>query len=183
MKLLLSWPNLYSALHLFPTPWPGCCWISNLMDLNICVLRFHHPNILELAAYFTESEKFCLVYPYMRNGSLFDRLQCVVSHFHYSSCYSNSLTPLGAAETFSESWEPSVHIHTRGQPTLSFPRRQRTSPWINFLLLEDCINTWVTTWCAIWWPKDLLGPYSLLILRVKWVYTNYPYFSDHFLFI
>uniref|UniRef100_A0A8C0DHR3 Interleukin-1 receptor-associated kinase 3 n=1 Tax=Balaenoptera musculus TaxID=9771 RepID=A0A8C0DHR3_BALMU len=41
------------------------------------VSRFQHPNILELAAYFTESEKFCLVYPYMRNGSLFDRLQCV----------------------------------------------------------------------------------------------------------
>ncbi|XP_045144850.1 interleukin-1 receptor-associated kinase 3 [Echinops telfairi] len=39
--------------------------------------RFHHPNILELAAYFTETEKSCLVYPYMGNGSLFDRLQCV----------------------------------------------------------------------------------------------------------
>ena len=49
------------------------------------VSRFRHPNILELAAYFTESEKFCLVYPYMRNGSLFDRLQCVVSHIHPSA--------------------------------------------------------------------------------------------------
>ncbi|KAF6339533.1 interleukin 1 receptor associated kinase 3 [Rhinolophus ferrumequinum] len=51
-------------------------WKRFLSELEVLLL-FHHPNILELAAYFTESEKFCLVYPYMRNGSLFDRLQCV----------------------------------------------------------------------------------------------------------
>ncbi|XP_023499869.1 interleukin-1 receptor-associated kinase 3 isoform X1 [Equus caballus] len=51
-------------------------WKSFLSELEVLLL-FHHPNILELAAYFTESDKFCLVYPYMRNGSLFDRLQCV----------------------------------------------------------------------------------------------------------
>ncbi|XP_061061640.1 interleukin-1 receptor-associated kinase 3 [Eubalaena glacialis] len=51
-------------------------WKSFLSELEVLLL-FQHPNILELAAYFTESEKFCLVYPYMRNGSLFDRLQCV----------------------------------------------------------------------------------------------------------
>ncbi|XP_033619652.1 interleukin-1 receptor-associated kinase 3 [Fukomys damarensis] len=47
-----------------------------LSELEVLLL-FHHPNILELAAYFTETEKFCLVYPYMRNGTLFDKLQCV----------------------------------------------------------------------------------------------------------
>ncbi|KAM5287917.1 interleukin-1 receptor-associated kinase 3 [Ctenodactylus gundi] len=47
-----------------------------LSELEVLLL-FHHPNILELAAYFTETEKFCLVYPYMRNGTLYDRLQCV----------------------------------------------------------------------------------------------------------
>ncbi|XP_037701262.1 interleukin-1 receptor-associated kinase 3 isoform X3 [Choloepus didactylus] len=52
-------------------------WKRFLSELEVLLL-FHHPNILELAAYFTETEKFCLVYPYMRNGSLFDRLQCVV---------------------------------------------------------------------------------------------------------
>ncbi|XP_029810435.1 interleukin-1 receptor-associated kinase 3 [Suricata suricatta] len=51
-------------------------WKRFLSELEVLLL-FHHPNILELSAYFTESEKFCLVYPYMRNGSLFDRLQCV----------------------------------------------------------------------------------------------------------
>ncbi|KAG8514131.1 Interleukin-1 receptor-associated kinase 3 [Galemys pyrenaicus] len=51
-------------------------WKTFLSELEVLLL-FHHPNILELAAYFTETEKFCLVYPYMRNGSLFDRLQCV----------------------------------------------------------------------------------------------------------
>ncbi|XP_057596998.1 interleukin-1 receptor-associated kinase 3 [Hippopotamus amphibius kiboko] len=51
-------------------------WKRFLSELEVLLL-FHHPNILELAAYFTQNEKFCLVYPYMRNGSLFDRLQCV----------------------------------------------------------------------------------------------------------
>ncbi|XP_007940946.2 interleukin-1 receptor-associated kinase 3 [Orycteropus afer afer] len=51
-------------------------WKRFLSELEVLLL-FHHPNILELAAYFTETEKFCLVYPYMENGSLFDRLQCV----------------------------------------------------------------------------------------------------------
>ncbi|XP_053777176.1 interleukin-1 receptor-associated kinase 3 isoform X2 [Desmodus rotundus] len=51
-------------------------WKRFLSELEVLLL-YHHPNILELAAYCTESEKFCLVYPYMRNGSLFDRLHCV----------------------------------------------------------------------------------------------------------
>ncbi|XP_006886129.1 PREDICTED: interleukin-1 receptor-associated kinase 3 [Elephantulus edwardii] len=51
-------------------------WKRFLSELEVLLL-FHHPNILELTAYFTETEKFCLVYPYMVNGSLFDRLQCV----------------------------------------------------------------------------------------------------------
>lgn len=103
------------------------------------VSRFQHPNILELAAYFTESEKFCLVYPYMRNGSLFDRLQCVVSYIYYSAWYSDPLKPWGS-----------------------------------------CWNTWAIVCCATWWPEELLGPYSSLIPCLKWVYINYPYFSDNF---
>uniref|UniRef100_H0WI53 Interleukin-1 receptor-associated kinase 3 n=1 Tax=Otolemur garnettii TaxID=30611 RepID=H0WI53_OTOGA len=51
-------------------------WKRFLSELEVLLL-FHHPNILELAAYFTETERFCLVYPYMRNGTLCDRLQCV----------------------------------------------------------------------------------------------------------
>ncbi|XP_044535141.1 interleukin-1 receptor-associated kinase 3 [Gracilinanus agilis] len=55
-------------------------FFSELEVLNLV----HHPNILELVAYFMEAEKFCLVYPYMRNGSLFDRLQCVDNTFPLS---------------------------------------------------------------------------------------------------
>lgn len=50
-------------------------WKRFLSELEVLLL-FSHPHILELAAYFTEMEKLCLVYPYMSNGTLFDRLQC-----------------------------------------------------------------------------------------------------------
>ncbi|XP_051026357.1 interleukin-1 receptor-associated kinase 3 [Acomys russatus] len=50
-------------------------WKKFLSELEVLLL-FRHPHILELAAYFTETEKLCLVYPYMSNGTLFDRLQC-----------------------------------------------------------------------------------------------------------
>ncbi|KAI5234930.1 interleukin-1 receptor-associated kinase 3 [Manis pentadactyla] len=51
-------------------------WTRFLSELEVLLL-FHHANILELTACFTKNERFCLVYPYMRNGSLYDRLQCV----------------------------------------------------------------------------------------------------------
>nr|XP_004650123.2 interleukin-1 receptor-associated kinase 3 [Jaculus jaculus] len=50
-------------------------WKRFLSELEVLLL-FQHPHILELAAYFAETEKFCLVYPYMTNGTLLDRLQC-----------------------------------------------------------------------------------------------------------
>ncbi|XP_011725559.2 interleukin-1 receptor-associated kinase 3 isoform X1 [Macaca nemestrina] len=71
--------NLTYAVKLFKQEKKMQCkkhWKSFLSELEVLLL-FHHPNILELTAYFTETEKFCLVYPYMRNGTLFDRLQCV----------------------------------------------------------------------------------------------------------
>ncbi|XP_030794578.1 interleukin-1 receptor-associated kinase 3 isoform X2 [Rhinopithecus roxellana] len=71
--------NLTYAVKLFKQEKKMQCkkhWKRFLSELEVLLL-FHHPNILELAAYFTETEKFCLVYPYMRNGTLFDRLQCV----------------------------------------------------------------------------------------------------------
>ncbi|XP_021483097.2 interleukin-1 receptor-associated kinase 3 isoform X1 [Meriones unguiculatus] len=51
-------------------------WKRFLSELEVLLL-FRHAHILELAAYFSEAEKVCLVYPYMSNGTLFDRLQCV----------------------------------------------------------------------------------------------------------
>lgn len=50
-------------------------WKRFLSELEVFLL-FRHPHILELAAYFTETEKLCLVHPYMSNGTLFDRLHC-----------------------------------------------------------------------------------------------------------
>lgn len=108
------WNSLSLATFIFcfmPVPQPTLpppnrvlfiSYLNNQFDRfkKSFVSRFRHPNILELAAYFTESEKFCLVYPYMRNGSLFDRLQCVVSHIHHSAWYSDPRSPGGAAETF-----------------------------------------------------------------------------------
>ncbi|KAM4748859.1 interleukin-1 receptor-associated kinase 3 [Rhinophrynus dorsalis] len=38
--------------------------------------RFQHPNILELLGYFSADERTYLVYPYLMNGSLFNRIQC-----------------------------------------------------------------------------------------------------------
>ncbi|XP_027709946.1 interleukin-1 receptor-associated kinase 3 isoform X2 [Vombatus ursinus] len=55
-------------------------FFSELRVLNLV----RHPNILELVTYFMEAEKFCLVYPYMSNGSLCDRLQCVDNTFPLS---------------------------------------------------------------------------------------------------
>ncbi|XP_072511385.1 interleukin-1 receptor-associated kinase 3 isoform X1 [Notamacropus eugenii] len=55
-------------------------FFSELRVLNLV----QHPNILELVAYFMENERFCLVYPYMSNGSLCDRLQCVDNTFPLS---------------------------------------------------------------------------------------------------
>uniref|UniRef100_A0A4W3I5T5 Interleukin 1 receptor associated kinase 3 n=1 Tax=Callorhinchus milii TaxID=7868 RepID=A0A4W3I5T5_CALMI len=50
--------------------------ISELSFLN-SIPRFHHPNILELAGYCSENDKYCLAYNYMKNGSLLDRLNCL----------------------------------------------------------------------------------------------------------
>nr|XP_008115205.1 PREDICTED: interleukin-1 receptor-associated kinase-like 2 isoform X1 [Anolis carolinensis] len=44
-------------------------------EVQIC-FRCHHPNILQLLGFSVESVSPCLIYPYMPNGSLMDRLQC-----------------------------------------------------------------------------------------------------------
>ncbi|KAL8212648.1 UNVERIFIED_CONTAM: hypothetical protein K2H54_054209 [Gekko kuhli] len=44
-------------------------------EVQIC-FRCCHQNILHLLGFTIESELHCLIYPYMPNGSLMDRLQC-----------------------------------------------------------------------------------------------------------
>uniref|UniRef100_A0A8C5QP57 Interleukin 1 receptor associated kinase 3 n=1 Tax=Leptobrachium leishanense TaxID=445787 RepID=A0A8C5QP57_9ANUR len=58
---------------------------QHLADLKLCKLflskwkdlpRLNHPNILGLLGYFSSDEHTCMVYPYLPNGSLFNRIQC-----------------------------------------------------------------------------------------------------------
>ncbi|KAM8982117.1 interleukin-1 receptor-associated kinase 3 isoform X2 [Sarcophilus harrisii] len=65
------------------TPQDNKNWKMFYSELEVLNM-VQHPNILELVAYFMETERFCLVYPYMSNGSLFDRLQCVENTFPLS---------------------------------------------------------------------------------------------------
>nr|XP_014340201.1 PREDICTED: interleukin-1 receptor-associated kinase 3 [Latimeria chalumnae] len=54
-------------------------WKHFLSETEVLLL-FHHPNILDLTGCFSENGKFCLVYPYMKNGSLLDCLHCLNNH-------------------------------------------------------------------------------------------------------
>lgn len=42
--------------------------------------RCQHENLVELLGFSSDSDDLCLVYAYMPNGSLLDRLSCLVRH-------------------------------------------------------------------------------------------------------
>ncbi|XP_069485862.1 interleukin-1 receptor-associated kinase 3 isoform X2 [Ambystoma mexicanum] len=46
-----------------------------LSELEVFLL-FRHSNILELVGYCSQNGCMCLIHPYMKNGSLLDRIQC-----------------------------------------------------------------------------------------------------------
>uniref|UniRef100_A0A672JX80 Interleukin 1 receptor associated kinase 3 n=1 Tax=Sinocyclocheilus grahami TaxID=75366 RepID=A0A672JX80_SINGR len=48
-------------------------WGKFTKEIEVLQL-YQHPNILELWGSFSEADRFCLVYPYLHNGSLFHRL-------------------------------------------------------------------------------------------------------------
>ncbi|XP_043092813.1 interleukin-1 receptor-associated kinase 3 isoform X2 [Puntigrus tetrazona] len=48
-------------------------WAKFTKEIEVLQL-YQHPNILELWGSFSEADRFCLVYPYLHNGSLFHRL-------------------------------------------------------------------------------------------------------------
>ncbi|XP_067283212.1 interleukin-1 receptor-associated kinase 3 isoform X2 [Pseudorasbora parva] len=48
-------------------------WEKFTKEIEVLQL-YQHPNILELWGSFSETDRFCLVYPYLHNGSLFHRL-------------------------------------------------------------------------------------------------------------
>ncbi|XP_041114219.1 interleukin-1 receptor-associated kinase 3 isoform X2 [Polyodon spathula] len=50
-------------------------WKLFMSEINVLLL-YHHPHIVELSGYCSDSGSYCLVYPYMHNGSLHSRLHC-----------------------------------------------------------------------------------------------------------
>uniref|UniRef100_A0A8C2F857 Helicase (DNA) B n=1 Tax=Cyprinus carpio TaxID=7962 RepID=A0A8C2F857_CYPCA len=48
-------------------------WEKFTKEIEVLQL-YQHPNILELWGSFSEADRFCLVYPYLHNGTLFHRL-------------------------------------------------------------------------------------------------------------
>ncbi|KAG2469181.1 HELB helicase, partial [Polypterus senegalus] len=50
-------------------------WQVFLSEVEV-LLMYRHPHILELVGYCSDEERYCLVYPFMQNGSLHTKLQC-----------------------------------------------------------------------------------------------------------
>lgn len=46
----------------------------------ICISRLKHVNLVNMVGYSSDGQYPCLVYVYMSNGSLLDRLACLVSN-------------------------------------------------------------------------------------------------------
>lgn len=59
------------------------CWVSFRAHVNgffcCCCYRCQHENLVELLGFSSDGAQPCLVYEYMPNGSLLDRLACLVS--------------------------------------------------------------------------------------------------------
>lgn len=138
-----SWSSLLSVFYL-----------SGESDgLKLSVSRFNHPHILELAAYFTEMEKLCLVYPYMSNGTLFDRLQCTVSRGYQSLRSFGPLKPRmkegcwHSRELRGKIW--ACAWLGGGDIQEWFPGKWRASQETDVLPLEGSLNTRVPGFCVI----------------------------------
>lgn len=50
----------------------------NNFDWKIICHRCQHENLVELLGFSSDGDDLCLVYVYMPNGSLLDRLSCLV---------------------------------------------------------------------------------------------------------
>ncbi|KAK2892855.1 hypothetical protein Q8A67_012843 [Cirrhinus molitorella] len=71
-----KWGNRSFAVKVFrqenKSDWKAL-WEKFTKEIEVLQL-YQHPNILELWGSFSEADRFCLVYPYLHNGSLFHRL-------------------------------------------------------------------------------------------------------------
>ncbi|XP_056604048.1 interleukin-1 receptor-associated kinase 3 isoform X2 [Triplophysa dalaica] len=70
------WGNQSFAVKVFKqeskAAWKGL-WEKFTKEIEVLQL-YQHPHILELWGSFSKDDRFCLVYPYLQNGSLFHRL-------------------------------------------------------------------------------------------------------------
>uniref|UniRef100_A0A672JTC6 Interleukin 1 receptor associated kinase 3 n=1 Tax=Sinocyclocheilus grahami TaxID=75366 RepID=A0A672JTC6_SINGR len=79
-------------------------WGKFTKEIEVLQL-YQHPNILELWGSFSEADRFCLVYPYLHNGSLFHRLH-EVNHLTSSLSWQERLNIIkGTAKAIH-------HLHT-----------------------------------------------------------------------
>lgn len=71
-----KWENKNFAVKVFKqdnkASWKAL-WEKFTKEIEVLQL-YQHPNILELWGSFSQEDHFCLVYPYLHNGSLFHRL-------------------------------------------------------------------------------------------------------------
>lgn len=51
-----------------------------ICGLFFFIFRLKHVNLVNMVGYSCDGQYPCLVYAYMSNGSLLDRLACLVSH-------------------------------------------------------------------------------------------------------
>ena len=57
------------------------CIYHNNFGWKIVCHRCQHENLVELLGFSSDGDDLCLVYVYMPNGSLLDRLSCLVRCF------------------------------------------------------------------------------------------------------
>lgn len=77
----------FSKIHLFGLEY---CrrWDHNWCD-SVFVLLFHslkHKNLVDMVGFSCDGPYPCLVYVFMGNGSLLDRLACLVSDWIWDTC-------------------------------------------------------------------------------------------------
>lgn len=67
--------------------------VCSIFSVVMCS-RYQHPNILDLLCCFSEEGRYCLVYPYLPNGSLYHRLHHQVDLSFINICWPTAVVHL-----------------------------------------------------------------------------------------